>query len=156
MYTFFTLLLDASRAWIETINYWASRKSREPLHGSMGNVDFGWASLSGSSTVSEPLPGSAVDVERLHSIDSASSANATRLDQKRSMKGQKFVQWRDIPLSPRLISNKEEVKLYTDTQNEQLQCMFKQIQFVRKEIEDHEAVKDLMEESVFDKISCSW
>jgi hypothetical protein len=26
--------------------------------------------------------------------------------------------------------------------------MFKQIQFVRKEIEDHEAVKDLMEESV--------
>ena len=106
VYLFHAPTSDASRAWIETINYWAARKSREPLHGSMGNVDYGWASLTGTPSYTEPPPAS--DLDRIQSTDSGSSVGATRMP-RRFAKGLKFVKWSDIPLSSRLVSIKNEV-----------------------------------------------
>jgi Sec7 domain/Pleckstrin homology domain len=111
LYLFHAPTSDASRAWIETINYWAARKSREPLHGSIGNVDYGWASLTGTPSHGEPASGTSMEIERFQSIDSSGSGGATRPPQRRFAKGLKFVKWPDIPLSPRLISNKNEASL---------------------------------------------
>ncbi|KAJ1541528.1 hypothetical protein HK405_010579, partial [Cladochytrium tenue] len=43
-----TFLLEAPSAelaldWTRTLNYWAARRSKEPLRGALSNVEFGWS-----------------------------------------------------------------------------------------------------------------
>ncbi|KAI8874053.1 hypothetical protein GQ42DRAFT_116999, partial [Ramicandelaber brevisporus] len=33
------------KRWVESCNYWAARESKEPLLGSLDNVDYGWDEL---------------------------------------------------------------------------------------------------------------
>lgn len=33
---------DAMKTWVNALNFWAARKSKEPLRGAMGNMEYGW------------------------------------------------------------------------------------------------------------------
>jgi hypothetical protein len=89
---------SAQRSWVSTINYWAARKSREPMRGGMGNVEYGWngvlAELKASKSSTSINPNERRSEERTGSID------------KRKVK---IARWMEVPLSTRLISSKEEV-----------------------------------------------
>jgi hypothetical protein len=85
----------SQRSWISTINYWAARKSREPMRGGMGNVDYGWSipliEIKNTTNTQPPSLGSSLD--------------KNRMDKHRLPK------YVPVPLSTRLISTKDEVSL---------------------------------------------
>ncbi|OUM57761.1 hypothetical protein PIROE2DRAFT_64821 [Piromyces sp. E2] len=33
---------DTMKTWVNALNFWAARKSREPLRGAVGNMEYGW------------------------------------------------------------------------------------------------------------------
>jgi len=33
---------DTMKTWVNALNFWAARKSKEPLRGAMGNMEYGW------------------------------------------------------------------------------------------------------------------
>lgn len=81
VYLFEAPNLNSQIAWMDTINYWAARKSREPMRGGVGNVDFGWNSL-----------------ERKYKSGD-SSLEITR--------SKKLSKWTEATISTRLVSAKE-------------------------------------------------
>lgn len=42
VYLIQTTSQDQINEWVETCNYWAARKSKEPLQGVIGNIEYGW------------------------------------------------------------------------------------------------------------------
>lgn len=42
VYLFQTASADQLREWVSTCNYWAGRKSKEPLPGGVSNMEYGW------------------------------------------------------------------------------------------------------------------
>jgi hypothetical protein len=91
---------SAQRSWISTINYWAGRKSREPMRGGMGNVEYGWNIILAEQKV--PKPANSIPSSERKSDDRLGSMDKKKL---------KIAKWIEVPLSTRLISNKEEVSL---------------------------------------------
>ncbi|TPX36173.1 hypothetical protein SmJEL517_g01436 [Synchytrium microbalum] len=37
--------LQSLNMWVRAINYWAARRSREPLRGGIGNMEYGWGKI---------------------------------------------------------------------------------------------------------------
>ncbi len=44
---------DLVQEWVATCNYWAARRSRPPLPGGVGNVEYGWSRLLEADVVPE-------------------------------------------------------------------------------------------------------
>lgn len=42
VYLFQTASGEQTQEWVSTCNYWAARKSKEPLPGGVGNMEYGW------------------------------------------------------------------------------------------------------------------
>jgi hypothetical protein len=86
VYIFEAPNFNSQIAWMDTINYWAARKSREPMRGGVGNVDFGWNCLeqqfkAGNSTLELSRP-------------------------------KKLSKWTETSISTRLVSTKNLVFIY--------------------------------------------
>ncbi|KAJ3373744.1 hypothetical protein HDU91_004280 [Kappamyces sp. JEL0680] len=159
---------QALQAWITTINYWAARKSREPMRGSVGNVEYGWTIGSQAGlTPDPPRQSGSIDsslATRDKSNDSSVAFESNSSPNKNAMikidfanafgvgafgspssskpdkRKIKIAKWVEASVSTRLLSSKNDL--------EQLQSMNKQLDLVRAEIEDHETHREPMEDTV--------
>lgn len=83
----------AQIAWLKTINYWAARKSKTPMLGGVGNVDFGW---------------NAIEAE--FKSNPSGSKISFAIDMNLAESGsKKLSKWIEPAISPRLISSKDKV-----------------------------------------------
>ncbi|KAI8898071.1 hypothetical protein BC833DRAFT_591154 [Globomyces pollinis-pini] len=132
---------DSLNAWTTTINYWAARKSREPMRGGIGNVDYGWNNVNLESSDKER--GYSMDATinrqrerittgtRSHSSDTNSQTSYVQSVGNFKKSKLKLAKWEEPSISYRLVSSKNEIQ--------QLESMKKQLEIIKKEIEDHES-----------------
>lgn len=103
VYLFHAPTTEAGCSWIQTINHWAARRSKEPMRGSIGNVDYGWGTLKNflvevddRSGYSPPEEGDHPPVRDL-------------LTRSKGLKTIRFVKWTGVSISSRLLSVKDDV-----------------------------------------------
>lgn len=91
---------SATTAWIQTINYWAARKSREPMRGGLSNnTEYGW------NILAEIIPKN----EQSERDSLSSNSNSIHKLSRLKLKVQK---WTEPTTSDRLISTRSEVSPY--------------------------------------------
>ncbi|KAJ3323687.1 hypothetical protein HDV06_001417 [Boothiomyces sp. JEL0866] len=163
---------DSCEAWINTINFWAARKSKEPLGGGLGNTDYGWSQLEAdikAGLISAPPPEVIEDfrpIEEKGSFEHSrnlSSNMSTLLTKHTSSKSilsdtgsispnkssvkKKFAKWMEQSISVRLVSIKDQAQ--------QLDSMIKQLDLIRQEIYDHEILHQPLKQLYCDSHSTS-
>ncbi|KAJ3274240.1 hypothetical protein HDV01_003313 [Terramyces sp. JEL0728] len=159
-------------AWINTINYWAARKSKEPLGGGLGNTDYGWSQLeadikAGLIVVSPPdyieeykpieekgsfehgrnLSANMTSILTKHTSSRSMLSDAGSISPNKSGAKKKFAKWTEQNISVRLISIKEQAQ--------QLDSMIKQLDLIRQDIYDHEALHQPLKQLFGDSHSTS-
>ncbi|KAG4098112.1 hypothetical protein H8356DRAFT_939568 [Neocallimastix lanati (nom. inval.)] len=81
---------DMMKEWVNALNFWAARKSKEPLRGAVGNMEYGWNQVEKieklkvptEEEIHEPIPiydvfDSSFDAESIKSYTSSSNRDAT-------------------------------------------------------------------------------
>lgn len=53
--TFQAGTIDLVQEWLQTCNYWAARRSRQPLQGGVGNIEYGWTRAANGGGAIEDL-----------------------------------------------------------------------------------------------------
>ncbi|KAG4095179.1 hypothetical protein H8356DRAFT_1427340 [Neocallimastix lanati (nom. inval.)] len=88
---------DIMNEWVNVLNYWAARKSKEPLRGAVGNMEYGWSQVEKiekpktftEEEIHEPIPVFDVidnnfDAESIKSYSSSNHDNISRTNSIRS------------------------------------------------------------------------
>ncbi|KAJ3315259.1 hypothetical protein HDV04_003652 [Boothiomyces sp. JEL0838] len=163
---------DSCEAWINTINYWAARKSKEPLGGGLGNSDYGWSQIeadikAGLITSSPPeiieefkpieekgsfdhartLSSNMSSILTKHTSSKSILSDAGSLSPNKSNAKKKFAKWMEQSISVRLVSIKDQAQ--------QLDSMIKQLEQIRQEIYDHEILHQPLKQLYSDSHSVS-
>jgi len=55
---------NTMKDWVNVLNFWAARKSKEPLRGAVGNMEYGWSQVEKiekpkivtEEEINEPIP----------------------------------------------------------------------------------------------------
>ncbi|KAJ1566574.1 hypothetical protein HK405_009271, partial [Cladochytrium tenue] len=124
--------------WTKTLNYWAARRSREPLVGSLSNVEYGWADAAWLRRDRE-LAERAGTSRRDSSLSSARSASATTPATAASpgsmwrRRAPRIEEWVPPALPSKVVSGLSE--------REQLASMRRMADALSVDIEEHESFR---------------
>lgn len=88
---------DIMKDWVNVLNFWAARKSKEPLRGAVGNMEYGWSQVEKiekpkpitEEDIHEPIPyydafDSSFDTESIKSFSSNNQNQNSRPNSIRS------------------------------------------------------------------------
>lgn len=144
----------AANVWVNSVNYHAGRKSKQPMRGGMSSTNYGWSDLEDNNSP----PKNQTIVQDTEIENAAMKSNITSVvllsnlcNTENKIKGQKvkLSPWNTPVIPTRLVSKADEVRDYFYyLQKEQLQLMIQQIDFVTKELDSHEAKFELMNKLV--------
>ena len=135
--------------WVSTCNYWAARLSKEPLAGGVSNMEYGWNRVD----VSDRLPGS-VDAESLPPKDpDPSDTFSMRSGRSRLSKKDAF-SMRSSPHFDRIFIHDWKPPIpssvaSTHDEEAQLEALQKQVASLKDELNEHNALRALMQQLVF-------
>ena len=134
---------DLVQEWVSTCNYWAARRSRPPLPGGLGNVEYGWNRLLDSAAGNAvPKPEDAMSMRSNLSGHSRMSFQGTmgrRHGSAALIERMHIAEWR-AP-QPSLIPS----PLDEETQLESLQ---KHVQSLKQQLEEHTLLEEPMSRMV--------
>ena len=116
LYLFETVSAQMLNNWIYVINYYSALKSKEPMRGSFGNIEYGWADLN-------------LD-------EAATSPKSPKFDK---VKQRKIAKWPLPPISTKIVSNKPIVLF--NNKHEQFECIKTQLKLLVNDLKQHEILK---------------
>ncbi|KAI9357691.1 hypothetical protein DFJ73DRAFT_820821 [Zopfochytrium polystomum] len=126
VYLFQTPTSEFLLEWTKTLNYWAARKSKEPLPGALGNVEYGWTDAAWERR----------ERERRDKVGFTGSSGLQDLGGGNSRRKVKIEDWTP-PGHALLVSSLSE--------DLQLASMRKMADFLANELEEHISFKTAIE-----------
>ncbi|KAJ3277325.1 hypothetical protein HK104_003400, partial [Borealophlyctis nickersoniae] len=139
-YLFHAPTAEACTAWARSITYWAARRSKEPLRGGVGSLEYGWGvvkSLPAKEHEREGRDAVELDAGSMKSATEGSEMGDDGMLDAAAMKKMKIVEWTPPGGLGMVVSGLSE--------SDQLLSMRRQLSHVAADLASHDAVRAPME-----------
>jgi Pleckstrin homology domain len=130
--------------WVSTCNYWAARKSKEPLAGGVSNMEYGWNRVVDSQVRSMSEDNSLREVDRSDVLSVRSSRS--RYGKK---DGTASIRSAHSPWADRLFINEWKQPLppsvpSTHDEETQLEALQRHVAYLNEELQQHNELREPM------------